>query len=113
LIEYIDLQNGDSRIVENCGNTLILRCSASEGGGTARFASKLIGEREVTREQVPKSRGGGPIFAADPRSVSTSLQHVTESAVLPSEIEQLPDLQGFLKFASQPQWMRVKLSIPT
>jgi type IV secretory pathway TraG/TraD family ATPase VirD4 len=27
-------------IVENCGNTLILRCSASEGGGTARFASK-------------------------------------------------------------------------
>jgi hypothetical protein len=29
--------------VENCGNTLILR-SASENGGTARFASKLIGE---------------------------------------------------------------------
>src|SRR4029077_19859406 len=31
-------------IVENCGNTLILRCSASEGGGTARFASQLIGD---------------------------------------------------------------------
>ncbi len=39
---------GDAHtIVENCGNTLILRCSASEGGGTARFASQLIGEREV------------------------------------------------------------------
>ncbi len=40
--------HGDAHtIVENCGNTLILRCSASEGGGTARFASQLIGEREV------------------------------------------------------------------
>ena len=38
-------------IVENCGNTLILRCSASEHGGTAAFASRLIGEREVVREQ--------------------------------------------------------------
>lgn len=29
-------------LVENCGNTLILRCSASERGGTSEFASKLI-----------------------------------------------------------------------
>ncbi len=100
-------------IVENCGNTLILRCSSSEGGGTARFASGLIGEREVIREQTTKSRGGGPIFAADHRSVSTSTHHVTESAVLASEIEQLPDLQGFLKFASQPEWKRVRLAPPS
>jgi hypothetical protein len=100
----------EQTIVENCGNTLILRCSASEGGGTARFASGLIGEREVLREQVTKSRGGGPIFAANHRSVSTSTHHVTESAVLASEIEQLPDLEGFLKFASQPEWKRVKLT---
>jgi type IV secretory pathway TraG/TraD family ATPase VirD4 len=98
-------------IVENCGNTLILRCSASENGGTARFASHLIGEREVTREQVTKSRGGGVIFASDHRSVSTSTHHVIESAVLASEIEQLPDLQGFLKFASQPEWKRVRLEL--
>ena len=44
-------------IVENCGNTQILRCSASE-------------------------------------------------------IEQLPDLQGFLKFASQLEWRRVKVKPP-
>lgn len=98
-------------IVENCGNNLILRCSASEGGGTARFASKLIGEREVLREHVTKSHGGGYIFASDHRSVSTSVQHVTESAVLPSEIEQLPDLQGYLEFASTPDWRRVQLRI--
>ncbi|MHB8723132.1 MAG: type IV secretion system DNA-binding domain-containing protein [Steroidobacteraceae bacterium] len=89
---------------------VILRCSSSANGGAARFASSLIGEREVVREQVTKSRGGGPIFANDHRSVSTSLQHVTESAVLASEIEQLPDLQGYLKFASQPEWKRVRLT---
>ena len=43
-------------LVENCGNTLILRCSASEGGGTARFASMLIGEREIVRQQISRSR---------------------------------------------------------
>jgi type IV secretory pathway TraG/TraD family ATPase VirD4 len=99
-------------LVENCGNTLILRCSSSENGGTARFASKLIGEREVLREQVTKSRGGGPIFANNHRSVSTSMHQVTESAVLASEIEQIPDLQGFLKFASTPEWKRVRLEAP-
>ena len=94
-------------IVENCGNTLILRCSASENGGTARFASKLIGEREIIREQITKSRRPSELLA----SQSISQHHVTESAVLPSEIEQLPDLQGFLKFASQPEWKRVHLTV--
>ena len=96
--------NEAQTVVENCGNTLILRCSSSENGGTARFASKLIGEREILREHVTKGRSGGPFFADDHRSVSTSIQHVTESAVLPSEIDQLPDPQGFLKFASTPSW---------
>jgi hypothetical protein len=41
---------------------------------------------------------------------STSHQYVTESAVLPSQIEQLPDLEGFLKFASTREWKRVRLS---
>src|ERR1700685_3497340 len=45
-----------NRIVENCGNTLILRCSGSENGGTSHFASRLIGEREVLRRQVSRGR---------------------------------------------------------
>lgn len=97
-------------IVENCGNTLILRCSASEGGGTARFASKLIGEREILREQVTRNANAG--ILSEPQSISKSIHHVTETAVMPSEIEQLLDLQGFLKFASSPEWRRVKLSRP-
>jgi hypothetical protein len=97
-------------IVENCSNTLILRCSASENGGTARFASKLIGEREVIRPTVSRTRKGG-FFAEPGHSVSRGEQHVTESAVLPAEIEQLPDLAGYLKFASHPAWLRIRLDL--
>ena len=95
-------------IVENCGNTLILRCSAAENGGTARFASRLIGEREVLREQVSRVQGG--FFDKPQRSRTVSLQRVTENAVLPAEIEQLPDLCGYLKFASAGQWLRVRMT---
>jgi len=92
-------------IVENCGNTLILRCSASEGGGTARFASQLIGEREVMRTAVSNSRRATEVWG----SVTHSRQLAVESAVLPSQVEQLPDLSGYLKFASDPKWLSVRL----
>lgn len=92
-------------LVENCGNSVILRCSASEGGGTARFASQLVGEREVTAWQISHSTAG----RAFRRQTSTSrtLQRRTESALLPAEIEQLPDRAGYLKLASAPAWVRV------
>ena len=93
-------------IVENCANTLVLRCSASEQGGTAHFASRLIGEREVIRAHESRSRRPGEWRYT--RTVSD--QHVTELAVLPSEIEQLPDLAGYLKVASAPAWRRVSLN---
>ena len=97
---------GDAHtIVENCGNTLILRCSASEGGGTARFASQLIGDREVLRTTASRSRRHTEFFG----SISAN-EHVNiEPAVLPSQIEQLPDLTGYLKQASDPAWRRVRL----
>ena len=93
-------------IVENCGNTLILRCSASEGGGTARFASQLIGEREVVRTTVSTSRRASEMLG----SRTHSERFDVESALLPSQIEQLPDLAGYLKYASDPHWRRVTLS---
>ena len=96
-------------LVENCGNTLILRCSGSENGGTSQFASRLIGEREVLRRQTSRARDRESGFATRPgrRSTSTSQQRVTEAAVLPAELEQLPDLCGYLKTASSPVWLRV------
>jgi len=92
-------------IVENCGNTLILRCSASEGGGTARFASQLIGDREVRHATVSRSRRLTELFG----SVTHSEHLRVEPAVLPSQVEQLPDLAGYLKYASDPEWQRVRL----
>ncbi|MGH8324567.1 MAG: type IV secretion system DNA-binding domain-containing protein, partial [Steroidobacteraceae bacterium] len=95
-------------IVENCGNTLILRCSASERGGTSRFASQLIGQREVVRTTESRTRRAMRLLPSITRSEHFNI----EPAVLDSEIEQLPDLKGYLKFASGPQWRRVALSPP-
>jgi type IV secretory pathway TraG/TraD family ATPase VirD4 len=97
---------GDAHtIVENCGNTLILRCSASEGGGTARFASQLIGEREILRTTVSTSCRATEMLG----SVTHNQHFSVEPAVLPSQVEQLPDLTGYLKYASDPRWQRVRL----
>jgi Type IV secretion-system coupling protein DNA-binding domain len=95
-------------IVENCGNTLILRCSASERGGTAEFASRLIGKREVVRKQSSVSRPRKILGFLHQTRVVTD-QIVIEDAVMASEIEQLPDLTGLLKRASRPEWQRVRL----
>jgi type IV secretory pathway TraG/TraD family ATPase VirD4 len=98
-------------LVENCGNTLILRCSASEHGGTSQFASRLIGEREVARRSTSRGRDGSgfPGGRGWRRSLNVSEQRVTEAAVLASELEQLPDLTGYLKTASSAAWLRVRL----
>jgi hypothetical protein len=97
-----------NRIVENCGNTLILRCSGSDHGGTANFASRLIGQREVMRTSTSRSRR-----PTDFMSATTLSEHVgIEPAVMDSQIEQLPDLSGYLKFASVPSWQRVNLMVP-
>jgi type IV secretory pathway TraG/TraD family ATPase VirD4 len=98
-------------LVENCGNTLILRCSGSEHGGTSQFASRLIGEREILRRQTSRVRDRELGFTArgGRRSLSVSQQQITEAAVLPSELEQLPDLAGYLKTAGSPVWLRVSL----
>ena len=99
-------------IIENCGTTLILRCSASENGGTSQFASRLIGEREVLRRQISRGKDRESAFSSRGarRSRSVTDHHVTETAVLASELEQLPDLRGYLKTASSATWWKVNLT---
>src|SRR5581483_1941522 len=92
----------------NCGNSLILRCSASEHGGTSQFASRLIGQREVVRISRSKSRHPSQLLP----SITESEHRHIEPAVMDSEIERLPDLAGFLKLASGPDWLRVTLRLP-
>ena len=104
--------SGDAQtIIENCGNTLILRCSASEHGGTSQFATRLIGEREVARRTTTRGRDGAglPGGRGWRRSMNVSEQRVTEPAVLPAELEQLPDLTGYLKTAASAVWLKVRL----
>jgi hypothetical protein len=86
-----------------------LRCSASEQGGTSQFASRLIGEREVSRRQISRGSDREGLFAqrGARRSKNTSEQRVTEAAVMPSEIEGLPDFCGYLKVASASEWLKV------
>src|SRR5260370_32856798 len=102
-------QSEAQTLVENCANPLILRCSGSENGGTSQFASRLIGDREILRRQV--SRGSDRESALSVRGVrrsrSVTEQHATETAVMPSELEQLPDLCGYLKTASAASWLKV------
>ncbi len=92
-------------------NILILRCSGSESGGTSQFASRLIGEREIIRRQTSRGsdRDGAFPSRGVRRSKNVSEQHVTELAVMASQIEQLPDLCGYLKSASSPAWRKVFL----
>ena len=70
--------------------------------------------REVVRAEYSRGSSHGGTFSKghDSTSVGVSFRHVTEAALLASEIEQLPDLQGFLKLTSKPAWMRNGLAPP-
>jgi type IV secretory pathway TraG/TraD family ATPase VirD4 len=99
-------------IIENCGTSLILRCSASEAGGTAQFASQLIGDRQIRRREYSQSVSHGGLFdsgASRYQRTCSERVHI-EPAVLSAEIEQLADFHGYLKLASRPEWWRVRVS---
>lgn len=103
-ISQLNLVYGDleaNTIIENCGNKLILRCNVSEKGGTAEFASRLIGERdvEVLSYGWSNSSNGG--------SSSWSTSGRKESAILASEITQLKDLEGYLHVTHQEEWFKI------
>ena len=98
-------------IIENCGTSLILRCSASEAGGTAQFASQLIGDHQIRRIDCTHSVSHSGLLSsgATRHQRTRSERSVIEPAVLSAEIEQLPDFHGFLKLASRPEWWRVRI----
>ena len=55
--------------------------------------------------QTSRSRRATELLPAVTRSEHLGL----ESAVMGAQIEQLPDLAGYLKIASRPEWRRVRL----
>jgi type IV secretory pathway TraG/TraD family ATPase VirD4 len=99
-------------IIENCGTSLILRCSASEAGGTAQFASQLIGDQQIRRREHSQtiSRSGLLDVSGTRYQRTCSERTHIEPAVLSAEIEQLADFHGYLKLASRPEWWRARVS---
>ena len=90
-----------SQVLLSCfSSQLILRAPDPD---TARWCSDSIGQRHVIRKVSSESQntGGG--------GKSESDQHAIEAAVLPSEIQNLPKLQGFLRLADAPSIVRVRL----
>ena len=111
-------------VVENASNTLILRCSdsGSRSGGTADFASQLIGQREILRTTRSTSETQGSslqhglrIAPGTNRSkvAGTNTAPVVEPAVLPSQIEALENLKGYVHSHGMPFWSRCSLDIFT
>jgi len=96
---------GAQTIIENCGNLLLLRAGASEDGGTAKLASELIGDREVERDDVSRSRTRGRFTT---RSISMQTRRSVEDVALASEIAQLGNREGYVKLATDPRWVRVR-----
>ena len=96
-------------IVENCSNTLILRCSASENGGTARFASKLIGEREVIRPTVSRTRSGG--FFADPVTASAAANSTSPRPQSSQPRSNSCRTRRLPQVRQPPAWIKVRLEV--
>lgn len=97
--------DGAQTIIENSGNLLLLRAGLSEDGGTAKLVADLIGNREVERDDLSRSRTQGRFTT---RSISTQTRRSVEDAALASEIMQLANREGYVKVATRSRWLRVK-----
>lgn len=81
--------DGAHTILATSGNQLILRAADPD---TADYNSRRIGERETQRKEKSTSRGEGG------RSENLQYQRNIDRAVLPSEIMNLRDLEGYFLF---------------
>ena len=97
-------------IVENFKTKLLLNCGRSDGGGTARFASEMIGSAEIARRETTVSQSLGGRLS---QSTSTQEREVTKRLVLDSEILALPEREGYLFAAGDPVWKKVKFDFLT
>jgi Type IV secretion-system coupling protein DNA-binding domain len=93
---------GMQTILQGCCTKLILNC---RDYSTAELCSKLIGSQE--RLETTQGRSGNSWFS-ETRSVN---QHIREtSAVLPSELQGLPPLEGYLLIADGTKPAKVKVT---
>lgn len=96
---------GDNRaqtLLNNFSNKVVLR--TTDGDASEQF-SRYFGEREMHEDQTSFATGGGGSY-----SFSTNI--IMERLVLASEIQNLPDLEGYLKFAGDWPVLKVKVPLP-
>ena len=109
-------------VIENASNTLILRCSDSgeRSGGTAQFASSLIGQREVMRTTSSTSETQGSSLqhglrispgTSKSKVSGTNTSPIVEPAALPAQIECLQNLKGYCHSHGMPFWSRCTLPL--
>ena len=66
----------------------------------------------MVRLQESLTRNRTVMLAGERSRSTTQAEHrVTESAVMASEIEALPDRAGYLKLASEPVWLKVEFPV--
>lgn len=81
-------------ILANFSNWAVLRAPDSE---SSEYFSKSFGQLEFTRKET--SEGS----SSNGSSSNTSIRHITEAAVLASQISGLQPRTGYLRLADQPQ----------
>jgi type IV secretory pathway TraG/TraD family ATPase VirD4 len=83
--------NGATTLLNCLSNKVVLRCTDAT---TADRMSKELGEREVWKESFSNTNVGGP---SSPGNQAKS-QHV-ERVVMPSQLQGLKDLHGYIKLS--------------
>jgi len=91
-------------VLRSCFRNLIVLGIAKTDPDTSEAMSKSLGEREVDREQQSNSQGTQGV------TKSISVHRVRERLVLPSELNQLPDLNGYLVLAGDHPTSRIALT---
>lgn len=84
---------------------LMLRCSDPE---TADTMAKLIGKREILRYKTNESKTAATFRSPASKTKSTVEDYNESFAVLPSEIQNRKDLEGYLKVGELASTVRVK-----
>lgn len=98
-------KEGATTVLACLQNKIVLATADSE---SADLLSRDLGESEVAREETSTSGKIG-----DASSHTKRQARVVEKAVLPSEIQALPPLSGFLKLAGQYPVARIKIDVIT
>ena len=96
-------RDGSQTMLSCLGSQLVLRASDAE---TADVMSKLLGEHEIQRvtHSTGKSDGG--------RSQNSQEQITNTRAVMAAELQNLPDLSGYINLVGDRPTAKIRLEIP-